>query len=98
MEDMKRLAELSRLSLSPEEEKEFSGQLTSILSYVQKIQSLDLPADAPQMAHAISLVNVWREDEAESVSEEERAAILAAFPETVAGMNAVPAVFEEPKF
>ncbi|MBI2484610.1 Asp-tRNA(Asn)/Glu-tRNA(Gln) amidotransferase subunit GatC [Candidatus Uhrbacteria bacterium] len=97
MEDIKRLAELARLSLTEEEEKEFASQMTSILSYVGKIQELQLPVDAPEMVHAVSLVNVWRNDVAEAASEEQCEALRSAFPESVARMNAVPAVFEEPK-
>lgn len=88
-----KLASLAKLEMSEEERKTFPRQIVSIIEYVDKLRELDLPEDAPQMAHAVDLVNVWREDVVQSVSEEDRHALIAAFPERVGDLNAVPAVF-----
>lgn len=90
-----KLASLAKLEMSEEERKTFPGQIVSIIEYVDKLRELDLPPEAPQMAHAVDLVNVWREDVAENVSEEDRHALIAAFPEKVGDLNAVPAVFSD---
>ena len=92
-EGIDKLCALSKLEMSEEERKTFPGQIASVLAYIDKMQELNLPEDAPQMAHAVDVVNVWREDEPVSVSEEDRRALINAFPETMGDLNVVPAVF-----
>ena len=41
-EDTRKLAHLSRLSLSEEEVERFAPQLQTILTYIEKLQSLDV--------------------------------------------------------
>jgi aspartyl-tRNA(Asn)/glutamyl-tRNA(Gln) amidotransferase subunit C len=60
-EEVLHVAELARLSLSPEEIELFTGQLNQILEYVEKLQELDTSGVAP-MAHVVPLFNVFRED------------------------------------
>ncbi|MGO9621389.1 MAG: Asp-tRNA(Asn)/Glu-tRNA(Gln) amidotransferase subunit GatC [Desulfobaccales bacterium] len=62
-EEVLHVAELARLSLSPEEIELFTGQLNEILEYVEKLQELDTSGVAP-LAHVIPLCNVFREDQA----------------------------------
>lgn len=93
-EGIDKLCALSKLEMSEEERKTFPGQVASIIEYVKKLQELDLPADAPQMAHAVDVVNAWREDVAVDVDEETRMKLVEAFPEKVGELNAVPAVFD----
>jgi len=92
---MEKLAMLARLELTEDELKDFPGQIVSVLEYVEKIQELKLPEDAPQMAHAVDLVNKWREDEPVEFSKKEIEALVDAFPEKVGDLNAVPAVFDK---
>jgi len=92
--NIERLAKMARLDLSDEEKKSFTGQFASILDYVKKIQELDLPSAAPQMAYAADLVNVWREDIAKDCTVEDQNNLIDAFPESVGRMNSVPAIFE----
>src|SRR5208337_4053558 len=61
-EEVLHVAELARLSLSPEEIELFTGQLNDILEYVEKLQELDTSGVAP-LAHVIPLGNVFREDQ-----------------------------------
>jgi aspartyl-tRNA(Asn)/glutamyl-tRNA(Gln) amidotransferase subunit C len=60
-EEVLHVAELARLSLSPEEIELFTVQLNEILEYVEKLQELDTSGVAP-LAHVIPLFNVFRED------------------------------------
>ena len=60
-EEVLHVAELARLSLSPEEIELFTVQLNEILEYVEKLQELDTSGVAP-LAHVIPLVSVFRED------------------------------------
>jgi aspartyl-tRNA(Asn)/glutamyl-tRNA(Gln) amidotransferase subunit C len=59
--DVKYVAHLARLELSPAEEQEIGAQLGEILGYVEKLKELDVSAVEP-MAHAVPLVNVVRPD------------------------------------
>ena len=61
-EEVLHVAELARLSLSPEEIELFTVQLNEILEYVEKLQELDTSGVAP-LAHVIPLFNIFREDQ-----------------------------------
>jgi len=60
--DVKYVAHLARLSLSPEEEASIGTQLGSILGYIEKLKEVDVSGVEPT-AHAFPLVNVTRADE-----------------------------------
>ena len=59
--DVRYVAQLARLQLTPEEERQFGEQLGHILGYVEKLKELDVAGVEPT-AHAIPLVNVTRPD------------------------------------
>jgi aspartyl-tRNA(Asn)/glutamyl-tRNA(Gln) amidotransferase subunit C len=61
--DVKYVAHLARISLSPEEELKLGGQLGGILGYIEKLKEADVTGVEPT-AHAFPLVNVTRPDEA----------------------------------
>ncbi len=84
------MARLARLELEPEEIEAFTGELNSILEYVDKLQQLDTTGVEP-VSHALSVVNAFREDEvAPSLSREEA---LANAPEANDEAFIVPKVF-----
>jgi aspartyl-tRNA(Asn)/glutamyl-tRNA(Gln) amidotransferase subunit C len=60
--DVKYVAHLARLQLTPEEEKRFGEQLGEVLGYVEKLKELDVTGVEPT-AHAMPRVNVVRTDE-----------------------------------
>ena len=60
--DIKYVAHLARLSLSPEEEQKMEGQLGNVLGYIQKLKEVDVSAVEPT-AHAFPLANVTRPDD-----------------------------------
>lgn len=60
-EDVKHIARLSRLSLSDKEIETFSWQLSSIIEYVEQLNSLDTDNIEPT-SHVIPLNNVMRDD------------------------------------
>src|ERR1051325_119740 len=69
--DVKYVAHLARISLSPEEEQKLSAQLGNILGYIEKLKEADVSGVEPT-AHAFPLVNVTRADEVRpSLSNEE---------------------------
>ena len=60
--DVKYVAHLARIQLTPEEERQFGAQLGQILGYVDKLNQLDVHGIEPT-AHAVPTVNVTRPDE-----------------------------------
>lgn len=60
-EEVRRVAVLARLQLSPQEEETLTGQLDKILQYMEKLNKLDT-ADVEPLAHVVDIVNAFRED------------------------------------
>ena len=60
--DVKYVAHLARLELSPDEERQFGAQLGSILEYIDKLNQAEVAGVEPT-AHPFPLVNVMRADE-----------------------------------
>ena len=60
--DVKYVAHLARLALTPEEEKKLGAQLGHILGFMEQMNALDGAAVEPT-AHAVPMVNVTRPDE-----------------------------------
>jgi len=60
--DVKYVAHLARIALSPGEEQKIGTQLGNILGYIEKLGELDVSQVEPT-AHAVPLVNVTRPDE-----------------------------------
>lgn len=62
--DVEHVARLARLQLQEEEIQTFTQQLGQILDYVHRLEAIDTEEVEPT-AHALSLQNVFREDEVE---------------------------------
>ena len=60
--DVKYIAHLARLYLTPDEETKLGAQLGGILGYIEKLRELDVTNVEPT-AHAVPMVNVSRPDE-----------------------------------
>jgi aspartyl-tRNA(Asn)/glutamyl-tRNA(Gln) amidotransferase subunit C len=89
--DIKYVAHLARLALSPEEEQKLGGQLQNILQYIEKLKEVDVNGVEPT-AHAFPLVNVTRPDEVRpSISHEEA---LRNAPAQANGLFMVPKIVE----
>ena len=58
---VRRIALLSRLELSDEEVAQFSGQLSDIVEYIEKLNELDTDNVEP-LAHCLPVHNVLRAD------------------------------------
>ena len=58
---VKKVAKLSRLELAEAEVEEFTGQLSAILDYVEKMNKLDTTGVEP-LAHCLPIHNVFRQD------------------------------------
>lgn len=63
-EEIEYIANLSRIKLTEQERELFVHQLSSILSYIEKLNTLDTQNVKP-MAYTNKVSNVFREDELE---------------------------------
>ncbi len=61
-EQVRKVAHLARLELTPEEEEKFTTQLASILDYFEQLSELDV-TNVPPTARAIDVSNVTRADD-----------------------------------
>ena len=93
-DEIKRLAELSRLALSEEEMKRMEETIDPVLEYVGRLSKIDTTG-IPETERN-SLVRL-REDIVEGCSDSERTVILSNFPDKVGAVLRVPGVFEKPK-
>ncbi|HWQ93351.1 MAG TPA: Asp-tRNA(Asn)/Glu-tRNA(Gln) amidotransferase subunit GatC [Clostridia bacterium] len=89
--DIKYVAHLARISLSPEEEQKMAAQLGSILGYIEKLKEVDVSGVEPT-AHAFPLVNVTRQDESRPSLTHEEA--LQNAPAKANGLFMVPKIVE----
>jgi aspartyl-tRNA(Asn)/glutamyl-tRNA(Gln) amidotransferase subunit C len=89
--DVKYVAHLARLALTPDEEKMLGAQLGNILGYIEKLRELDVTNVEPT-AHAVPMVNVTRADEVRpSLSHEDA---LRNAPRSAGGLFIVPKIVE----
>ena len=89
--DVKYVAHLARLSLSPDEEQKLSAQLGNILGYIEKLKQADVTNVEPT-AHAFPLVNVTRADEVRPSMPHDDA--LRNAPAKANGLFIVPKIVE----
>ena len=89
--DVKYVAHLARISLTPDEEKKLAAQLGGILGYIEKLKELDVTNVEPT-AHAVPMVNITRADKiSESLSHEEA---MSNAPKQANGLFIVPKIVE----
>lgn len=102
LDDVRRVAELGYLELTPEEESRMGRDLNAILDYVAQLSELDT-AKVPPMAQVAELLaagvetpteklSVLREDVQRASLERER--VMASAPETDGVFFKVPKVIE----
>jgi aspartyl-tRNA(Asn)/glutamyl-tRNA(Gln) amidotransferase subunit C len=85
------VADLARLDLDQASIEKFAGQIGDVLEYVEKLNEVDTEGLRPT-SHAISLTNVFREDEQRQPLDREQA--LANAPEKEDGNFVVPKIIE----
>jgi aspartyl-tRNA(Asn)/glutamyl-tRNA(Gln) amidotransferase subunit C len=89
--DIKYVAHLARLQLTPDEEKKLGAQLDGILGYIEKLKELDVAGVEPT-AHAVPLVNVTRPDQIRPSLPHDEA--LRNAPAQANGLFMVPKIVE----
>jgi len=93
LEEVRRIAALARLRLTPDDERTFAGQLSAILDYVRQLEELDVSQVEP-MTHALAAGEPapLREDEVRPSLPPERA--LQNAPEREGTCFKVPRIIE----
>ncbi len=89
--DVKYVAHLARIQLSPEEEQKLGAQLGNILGFMEKLKTLDVSNVEPT-AHAVPTVNVTRPDTVRPSLPHEDA--LRNAPAQANGLFIVPKIVE----
>jgi aspartyl-tRNA(Asn)/glutamyl-tRNA(Gln) amidotransferase subunit C len=91
IQEVEHIANLARLQLTPEEKERFRGQLSAILDYAARLQSLDT-SGIPPTSSVLPPHSVLRPDAARPGLTLE--ALLANASEAEANQFRVPPVFE----
>jgi aspartyl-tRNA(Asn)/glutamyl-tRNA(Gln) amidotransferase subunit C len=91
LEEVKHIAELARLQLTEEEMARYAEQLSDILDYAARLQSIDTSRISPT-DRVISTGNVLRKDEARPGLSQQT--LLDNAPETEKGQFKVPPILE----
>jgi aspartyl-tRNA(Asn)/glutamyl-tRNA(Gln) amidotransferase subunit C len=89
--DVNHVAKLAMLSLTDEEKSLFSKQLGAILSYIDKLNELDV-TDVEPTSHVLPIKNVFREDVPTPSLRNEEA--LMNSPDKAKGFYRAPKIIE----
>ncbi|MBP9732324.1 MAG: Asp-tRNA(Asn)/Glu-tRNA(Gln) amidotransferase subunit GatC [Candidatus Magasanikbacteria bacterium] len=93
-EDIKGIANLARLSLTPEEEIRYAEELSVVLSYIDTLNEVETDGVEPT-TQITGLEDVMRDDVAKNSDDETRKKIVTLFPHSENSMLSVPRVFED---
>ena len=91
LEEVRHVATLARLALTPAEEGRLTEELDKILRYVEKLNELDTSRVEP-FTHAVGTINAFRTDEV--TNHPRSAALLANAPEKDQTFFKVPKIIE----
>jgi aspartyl-tRNA(Asn)/glutamyl-tRNA(Gln) amidotransferase subunit C len=90
-QEVEHVAKLARLELSEQEKETLTDQLSSILTYVEKLNELDTKGVQPT-SHVLDINNVMRDDMPAASLPQDRA--LANGPDKASGHYKVPKIIE----
>lgn len=89
--DVRYMAHLARLALTPEEEERIGSQLDQVLAYIEKLKEANISNVEPT-AHPFPLENVTRKDEVRPSLPHDEA--LQNAPAVSDGLFVVPRILE----
>jgi aspartyl-tRNA(Asn)/glutamyl-tRNA(Gln) amidotransferase subunit C len=92
LKDVEHVARLARLELSDADKERMRRELDGILSYIDKLRTLDTEGVEPT-SHAVPLTNVLRQDETRPSFPQSD--MLANAPERSGDFFRVPRIIEE---
>lgn len=90
-EEVIKLAQLARISLSENELEKFQKELSTVLDYVEELKQLNVEG-LEEVSQVTGLVNVQREDKAIDADEQTKQAIFKNAPEMKDGFYKVKAI------
>lgn len=91
IDDVRHVAKLAALALTPEEEARMQGELDAILAHMDELGEVDVSAVSPTF-HSVAAPNALRPDRVlDSLARDE---LLAAAPANAEGGFAVPKVLD----
>jgi aspartyl-tRNA(Asn)/glutamyl-tRNA(Gln) amidotransferase subunit C len=91
-QEVEHVARLARLELTDDEKLTFTRQLSSILTYMDQLKTVDTTGVEPT-ATVLPVTNVFREDEVQPSLSQEHA--LANAPDQSGGFFRVPRILED---
>lgn len=92
--EVKRIAALTRIALTEEEEALYEKELSSILGFVAELERVDT-TDVSPMTGGTDMANVMRPDKASGANmDNDPADLLGVVPDKKDGWVKVPSVFE----
>jgi len=91
-QQVEKVAHLSRLDLTDQELQLFSGQLSAIVEYIQKLNELKTD-DVQPLAHCLPVHNVFRPDEVKPSLDVEKA--MENAPDRVDDFFKVPQIMDD---
>jgi aspartyl-tRNA(Asn)/glutamyl-tRNA(Gln) amidotransferase subunit C len=92
LKDVEHVARLARLELAPEDKERMRRELDGILSYIDKLNTLDTGGVEPT-SHAVPLTNVMRDDAARPSFPQSD--MLANAPDRSGDFFRVPKIIED---
>jgi aspartyl-tRNA(Asn)/glutamyl-tRNA(Gln) amidotransferase subunit C len=94
IEQLEKIAELARLSLSDDEKIRYAQQLSVVLGYIDVLNEVDTSL-VDETCQVTCLSDIVRLDEVRPSSEEERKKMIAQFPDKLGNLLRVKKVFSE---
>lgn len=91
IEEVKKIADLAKIRLTPDEEKRHAETISVVFDYMKILNEVNTEGVNPTY-EVNDLKNIWREDEIKNC--DHRKELLDNMPEKYAGMLVVPGVFE----
>lgn len=92
VEEIRKIAELSRLKLTPDEEQRYATTISAVLDYMKILGEVNTDGVTPT-SQVTGLEDVYREDVAEDSGRQQQ--ILGQMPQVELNELVVPEVFEE---
>ncbi|MEI6288011.1 MAG: Asp-tRNA(Asn)/Glu-tRNA(Gln) amidotransferase subunit GatC [bacterium] len=91
IQEVEHIASLARLELTAQEKEQYSGQLSAILDYVDKMATVDTTG-VEETSQVTGLINIEREDQIiESGIADE---LVSVAPQNGDGFVKIPKIFE----
>jgi len=91
-EDVKKIAKLAALSITPEEVERFTRELNAIFAHVETLRSIDV-SSVEAMSHVHGSINVFREDKVSGQMDTEAA--LSNVPDRSGRFIRVPIIIAQ---